>query len=204
MNIRNKLIPVNRYNRPATAQTPKKICVHYTGDPAASADQLCAYYGNVARGLFKSNPSAWTSAHYVIGINGEQRRVIPDNEIAYAASGNNQDVLHIEVCHADSTGKFSEEAITSLAEVVRYLMQLHKIPAENVVRHYDLTGKLCPMYYVDSTRWAALHERITSDNTAKPLYRVQVGAFRSKSNAEAYLKKVKEAGFAGFITEVTD
>lgn len=34
-----------------------------------------------------------------------------------------------------------------------------------------------------------------------PLYRVQVGAFRHKGNAESMLKKLKEAGFDGYIKE---
>ena len=35
------------------------------------------------------------------------------------------------------------------------------------------------------------------------LYRVQVGAFRAKENAEAYLKTVQDAGFPeAFVTEV--
>lgn len=35
------------------------------------------------------------------------------------------------------------------------------------------------------------------------LYRVQVGAFSIKSNAEAFLQEIKKAGFDGFIVETT-
>ena len=35
----------------------------------------------------------------------------------------------------------------------------------------------------------------------KTLYTVQVGAFESKTNAEEYVKKLKKAGFTGFITK---
>lgn len=38
-----------------------------------------------------------------------------------------------------------------------------------------------------------------SENEA--LYRIQVGAFREKKNAENYLKKLKKAGFDGFIVK---
>lgn len=38
-------------------------------------------------------------------------------------------------------------------------------------------------------------------NTAGKLYRVQVGAFSKKENAEELLKKIKAAGFDAFITE---
>jgi len=38
------------------------------------------------------------------------------------------------------------------------------------------------------------------DDGADLLYCVQVGAFRVRSNAEAYLKEIKAAGFDGYIT----
>jgi N-acetylmuramoyl-L-alanine amidase len=38
------------------------------------------------------------------------------------------------------------------------------------------------------------------ENTSGTIYRVQVGAYSVKANAEAMLKKVKEAGFDGFIS----
>lgn len=84
-------------------------------------------------------------------------------------------------------------------------MKKYSIPADKVLRHYDLTGKRCPAYYVDETRWAALHEYITAPEV-KPdtLYRVQVGAFSVKSNAELYLKKVNAAGFPAFLVEVNN
>ncbi len=37
---------------------------------------------------------------------------------------------------------------------------------------------------------------------ADKLYRVQVGAFRIRENAEAMVRKIKEAGFEAFITEI--
>ena len=83
------------------------------------------------------------------------------------------------------------------------LMKKYNISAGNVLRHYDLTGKYCPWYYVDENRWAVLHEYITSAAVKpKKLYRVQVGAFSSRENAEQYMNKVKAAGFGAFIVEV--
>ena len=89
-----------------------------------------------------------------------------------------------------------------LRELVQYLMKKYSIPAEKVLRHYDLTGKYCPWFYVDENRWAALHEYITAP-AVKPekLYRVQVGAFSSRKNAELYANRVKSAGFGAFVVE---
>lgn len=194
MTIINKIIPKDKYNRPGKASTPRKICVHYTGDAGASADNLALF--------FTANPNAETSSQYVVGMQGELIRCLPDSEQAYAATGNNKNVIHIEVCHPDKSGKFTEKSIAALAELVPYLMKKYGIDANNVVRHYDLTGKHCPMYYVDNARWAELKRRIVSGTpAADKLYRVQIGAFSIRANAESYLKKTVKKGFSGFIVE---
>ena len=201
MTITDSLIPKNKYNRPGTKSTPKRICVHYTGDCGATAAQLAKYWQNVAAGVFKDKPWSWTSAQYIVGLDGEVIRCIPDSEIAYAAANQNADTIHIEVCYKRQSGEFEESSIVALGELVRSLMKKHAIPAGKVVRHYDLTGKLCPAYYVDENRWAALHERITSESNSSALYRVQVGAFSSRTNAEAYMQKLKKSGFDGFVVQ---
>lgn len=202
MTITDSLIPRNKYNRPGTKSTPKRICVHYTGDCGATAAQLAKYWQNVAAGVFKDKPWSWTSAQYIVGLNGEVVRCILDSEIAYAAANQNADTIHIEVCYKQKSGEFEEKSIAALGELVRSLMKKYAIPAGKVVRHYDLTGKLCPAYYVDEARWNTLHERITSVQKSSELYRVQVGAFSSRTNAEAYMQKLKKAGFDGFVVQV--
>lgn len=205
MLITDKTIKVNKYNRPGTSSTPTRICVHYTGDVGASADKLAQFYSNVAAGMFPDKPNSWTSTQYIVGLAGEVVRIIPDNEVAYAASGKNSGTLHIEVCYKQSSGEFEQASKDALRELVQELMTKYKLTADKVVRHYDLTGKLCPYYYVDETRWAALHEYITAPES-KPakLYRVQVGAFSSKTNAEKYMEQVKAAGFSAFIVNVNN
>ena len=202
MKITERIIPKNKYNRPGTRSEPGRICVHYTGQAGTDADKLALFYKNVAAGMFPDKPNSWTSTQYIIGLNGKIIRIIPDNEIAYAASGKNNGTLHIEVCYSKAGGEFEEASIEALRELVQYLMKKYGIPAEKVLRHYDLTGKYCPWFYVDENRWAALHEYITAPEV-KPekLYRVQVGAFSSRKNAELYANRVKAAGFGAFIVE---
>ena len=195
MQITERLIPRDKYNRPAVKSTPKRICVHYTGDCGASADRLALF--------FTTNSAAKTSSQYIVGMAGEVIRCVPDDEIAYAAAGKNNGTIHIEVCYKRADGGFEEESIAALNELVLYLMERYHIAAKNVLRHYDLTGKFCPAYYVDSTRWRELHARITAKPTAaaQKLYRVQVGAFSSRENAENYAEQVRKAGFKAFVVE---
>ena len=53
------------------------------------------------------------------------------------------------------------------AELVNMLMKKYNIPAENVLRHYDITRKLCPAPYVDAAKWVALRKCLTSDKMEK-------------------------------------
>ena len=202
MKITDKPIPINKYNRPGTKSSPKRICVHYTGDCGASAARLAQFWKNVAAGKFLDKPNSWTSAQYIVGLDGEVIRCVPDGEIAYAAANQNAYTIHIEVCYKQKSGRFEEKSVEALGELVRSLMAKYKIAAGKVVRHYDLTGKYCPAYYVDENRWAALHERITAEPKSAALYRVQVGAFSSKENAENYAAKIKQAGFNAFVVQV--
>ena len=204
MKIKNSYIPINPYNRPGQASKPARICVHYTGDVGAGADRLALFYSNVAAGMFPDKPQNWTSTQYIVGLNGEVIRIIPDNEVSYAASGKNSGTIHIEVCYKQSSGEFEQASKDALRELVLSLMQKYNISADKVVRHYDLTGKLCPYFYIDNKRWAALREYITTpEHKPATLYRVQVGAFSSKAKANAFLKSLKKAGFDGFITKTS-
>lgn len=56
----------------------------------------------------------------------------------------------------DANGKyyFKEETIKNAQNLTSYLMTKYNIPLENIVRHYDVTHKVCPEPYVrDENAW---------------------------------------------------
>lgn len=55
---------------------------------------------------------------------------------------------------------YSEVEVGKLAWLVGELMRGYGIPASGVIRHYDVTGKICPAPYIEAGRWAALKARI--------------------------------------------
>lgn len=77
MKIIDKLIPINKYNRPGSKSTPKRICVHYTGQAGTDADRLALFYSNVATGRFPNKPNNWTSTQYIVGLNGKVSVLFP-------------------------------------------------------------------------------------------------------------------------------
>lgn len=203
MRIIKRFIPINIYNRPNVSHTPTQIVIHYTGVPKCGAERQALYQMNVARGAFPEQPQAWTSSQFVVGLDGEIIQTVPCNEIAYAASGHNVGRIHIECCHETAAGTFNEKTRAALNELVCYLMDEYNITASNVVRHYDLTGKYCPLGYVNADDWCDLHRQITTPPNSK-LYRVQVGAYRQRENAEKMVERLHLIGIESFIFEVTD
>ena len=74
---------------------------------------------------------------------------MPTAEVAYASNSRNQDSVSIECCHPDETGKFNRETYESLVELVAFLCGKFDLGMDDIIRHYDVTGKECPKYFVE-------------------------------------------------------
>ncbi len=138
-------ITVNEYSRPGEKlKKVNNIFVHYTANPGTSAAQNRSYFENLG---ITGETSA--SAHFVIGYEGEIVQCIPLEEIAYAVVQRNYDSISIECCYLDEDGKFTDATYQSLIELSAWLLKEYKLAPEDMRRHYDEGGKLCPLYYVE-------------------------------------------------------
>ncbi len=140
-----ELLTINPYSRPGTAlEEVNGIVVHYTANPGTGAIQNRDYF----EGL-KDSGETYASSHFVIGLEGEIVQCIPCNEISYASNERNNDTISIECCIPDETGKFNDATYASLVELTSWLCRRYGLDADDVIRHYDVTGKMCPKYYVE-------------------------------------------------------
>lgn len=139
------LLDVNEYSRPGIPlEEIKGIVIHYTANPGSTAQNNRDYF----QGL-KDSHETKVSSHFVVGIQGEIVQCIPSTEIAYASNSRNSDTLSIECCHEDESGKFTEETYISLVRLTGWLCWRYNLTSQDVIRHYDVTEKICPKYYVD-------------------------------------------------------
>jgi N-acetylmuramoyl-L-alanine amidase CwlA len=139
------LLTVNEYSRPGIALNQvNAIVIHYTANPGSSAIQNRNYF----EGL-KDSHTTKASSHFIIGTSGEIIQCIPTSEISYASNDRNSDSISIECCHLDSSGVFTEETYRSAVELTAWLCGKFSLTAKDVIRHYDITGKNCPKYYVE-------------------------------------------------------
>lgn len=139
------LLTPNKYSRPQTPlKKVTKIAVHYVGNPGSSAQGNRNYFENL-----KTNHAAYASSHYIIGLYGEIIQCIPENEISYATNSANSYSISIENCHPHRDGKFTTATRQSLKELCADICKRYNLdPLKDIIRHYDVTGKLCPYYWV--------------------------------------------------------
>ena len=139
------LLDINEYSRPGTESDPiTGIVIHYTANPGSTAQENRDYFNSLQDGHDIS-----VSSHFVVGMEGEIVQCVPTWEIAYASNERNHDTISIECCHPDETGKFSDETYASLVQLTAFLCKKYGLNEDAVIRHYDVTGKNCPKYFVE-------------------------------------------------------
>ncbi len=140
-----ELLTVNPYSRPGTALAQVNgIVIHYTANPGATAIANRNYFENL-----KDTHTTKASSHFVVGLDGEIVQCIPTAEIAYASNDRNKDTIAIECCYQNEDGSFNQATYDSVIQLTAWLCAKFGLTSENVIRHYDVTGKMCPLYYVE-------------------------------------------------------
>ena len=130
-----------------------RIVVHFTATLASARNNATYFARNEGQGA---------SAHYFVDdITPEIYQSVAEGDTAWHAGDwqMNCRAIGIEVVSAGED--FSATEVEKLGWLVRKLMAKYGIGASGVIRHYDVTGKLCPAPYVAASKWAALKAAIT-------------------------------------------
>lgn len=138
----------------------KYIVIHYTGNDGDTALGNCKYFYSVNRNA---------SAHYFVDETGVWQ-CVNDNDAAWHCGAKsykhpycrNSNSIGIELCSIkNGSYYFAEKTVENAAELTKELMEKYNIPIENVIRHYDVTGKICPEPFVRNERdWYAFKEKL--------------------------------------------
>lgn len=155
--IKERFLTPNPYSRPRRKLVRVNgIVLHYVGVPYQKAEQTVQYFENLKDG--KNN--TYASAHYVIGLDGDGINCIPISEMAYHCGAKtykpgieaklggypNSYTIGVELCHTDKG--FTKETLESAEKLVAMLCAQFGLTEEDIYRHYDITGKNCPMFMV--------------------------------------------------------
>ena len=154
-----QLLDINEYSRPGIESDGiTGIVIHYTANPGSTAQENRDYF----EGLKDSHETS-ASSNFVVGLEGEIIQCVPTWEVAYASNERNKDTISIECCHPDETGKFTEETYQSMVQLTAWFCRKYSLTADTVIRHYDVTGKNCPKYFVENEEaWANFKEDVAN------------------------------------------
>ena len=144
--------------RAGRTQPVRYIVMHYTANNGDTAKNNCDYYHRVG-GL-------QASAHYFVDEHGAMQSVLECDTAWHCGARaywhpecRNANSIGIEMCsrkRADGSYYIKPETVANAAALAREIMQRYGIDTEHVLRHYDVTGKRCPMPWVDDpAQWTA-------------------------------------------------
>ncbi len=150
MDIKRNLAHPSNFGGTRPLADIRYIVIHYTGNDGDSDENNGIYFGREPVGV---------SAHYFVDSDSVTQSV-PDESVAYHCGAKtyvhpqcrNGNSIGVELCDDRKDGRIypSEETIANALALVRQLMTKYGIPKENVVRHYDVSGKRCPGYWCGS------------------------------------------------------
>ena len=184
----------------------KYIVIHYTANNGDTAKNNADYY---EREIVKA------SAHYFVDEN-EIWQSVKEGDTAYHCGANtyrhatcrNTNSIGIEMCSRklpDGNYYIKQDVVDRAIELTKELMAKYDIPAENVIRHYDVTGKICPAPMVnDPAQWNAFKQQLVKSNT--PQTKIETGndicyalkwkykiTFESTENEKIFIKELDAA-----------
>ena len=165
-----------------------------------------------------ANPSRQASSNYGIGTDGRVGLYVEEKNRAWTSGSpdNDNQAITIEVANDGGAPDWhiSDKALASLINLCVDICKRNGIAKLNYTG--DATGNLtmhcyfqataCPGPYLKS-KFAYIsnevNKKLAASTVSKAIYRVQVGAYTVKSNADKQLARVKKAGFTdAYITKV--
>lgn len=170
MEIKQKLSNKNNYGGARSTSNIKYLVYHFTANDGDTDESNGNYFAN---NVVKA------SAHYFVDDNSVTQSV-PDNYVAWAVGGSkyantkggtfygictNSNSISIELCDNVRNGyyDFTPNTLNNAIELGKMIMKKYNIPLNRVIRHYDVTGKICPKPFVDNEKaWQDFKNRLNS------------------------------------------
>ena len=140
-----KFHKVSKYHRPTTKRTKTtKIAWHYTGQAEVPAINTWRYF---------ENNNVYASAHFICGLDGEIYYAVPMDEIAYTTNEANKYSIGIECATTGKDDHYSDKEYVAMVKLGAWLAQEYDLdPRKDFIRHYDVTQKQCPRYFVNNPK----------------------------------------------------
>lgn len=153
------------YGNKRDKKTVRYIAIHGTGNKGDTAIANASF--------FAYRNARYAGAHFFVDRAGKVVKSVPMNYVAWAVGGKkypgtkggayyglckNANSVSIELC--DIVDKEpSEKQIKATRKLIAYIKK--QCPnVDHIIRHYDVTGKLCPASMVSPTAWTKFKDEI--------------------------------------------
>ena len=192
MNIVKNIVSKDKYSiKCPYSMTPSRIVVHNTANDAPARNEIAYMIGN----------NQEVSFHYAVD-DKEVVQGIPEDRNAWhcgdGASGKgNREGVAIEICYSKSGGDRFAQAEKNAVDLIVSILKKYNWGIDRVTKHQDYNGKYCPHRTLDMG-WDRFIKMIEAKLNNK-LYRVQVGAFANKANADRLCNELKAKGYSAFV-----
>lgn len=163
----------------------KRIIIHHSATEDGDVESFHRYH-------IQHNGWYGVGYHYVIKRNGTIQQGRSLTTVGAHCSGNNADSIGICLVGNFEHQQPTAEQYESLGALIAYLKDLLHDSDLLIQLHKDLNNTACPGKYFDLSK---------AQPVKKPMYRVQVGAFRVKTNAVNYCKELQGKGYDAYIVE---
>ena len=191
---------LKRYVGPDDGHLGKNIYNNHWNQDKPDGQQICvhAFIGKLANG------------------NVATYQTLPWNHRGWHAGGKANDThIGFEICEDNlKDASYFNKVYKEAVELCVHLCKLYKLTEKNIIGHYEAHKLGIASNHGDPKNWFPKHGKsmdtfradvkkqltvaqtpVPSANTTTKLYRVQIGAYSVKTNAEAMLAKAKKAGF---------
>lgn len=207
MNITQNLVDKSKYPIKCPYEMkPEFIVVHNTANDAPAKNEIAYMIRNDKE----------VSFHYAID-DKEIVQGLPENRNGWHASDGeygdgNRKGIAIEICYSESGGDRFINAEKLAAKFIAFKLKEKGWGIDKVKKHQDFCTKYCP-HRTLNMGWQRFLDMVQAElNALKPteknengvIYKVQVGAYSERKNAEAMVAKQKAAGFDAIIVTEGD
>lgn len=173
----------NNYGKIRDLRSICYIVVHFTGNDGDSGE---------ANGKYFRDNIVKASAHYFVDDDSVVQSV-PDDYVAWSVGGSkyadckrtgggkyhgictNSNSISVELCDTqkDGVSGFSKKTLNNAVELIKLLMTKYNIDTEHIIRHFDVTGKICPKPFIDNAAWDGFKSRLESDADMKEIEKLK-------------------------------
>lgn len=168
----------NEFSRPKTKlASVKGVVIHWVANPKTSASANRNFFE-----MRKEGTAGYGSAHFIVNLDGNVIKCIPEDEIAYHVGAKkytdlalknlgsypNNCTIGIECTHVDWNGKMTDATYESLVELSSNLINRYKLnPEKDLYIHHDITGKNCHKWFLDNNdQWLEFKKKVAAFNNA--------------------------------------